>query len=267
MRQTLKKTYALFGPGRVGRNMAHYLRALGHDVTVLSRADAEERPGRCEHAIIACDIVLAAVPDDALEAWRARWAPVAGDRPLAHFSGAATLRGVNSYHPLYSFPDDILNFDDLRSIAFACAPGQAAFRDIFPQAENLTFTVAAEDRAYYHALAVISGNFSAFVWNETAKAFRTRFEMEGEKAGDNAKAPDMAAVLRAYFTSVVDRFAAAPENSMTGPVARRDRSSVKANLAALKTAQAESPQSTDLAKLYNAFLAAAWPDYEDDDKA
>jgi len=68
-------------------------------------------------------------------------------------------------------------------------------------------------------------------------------------------APD--AVLAGYLAGVVERFRESPLDSMTGPVARRDRASVEANLAAL----AGEPRLT---ALYQAFLSSAWPDFEKD---
>jgi predicted short-subunit dehydrogenase-like oxidoreductase (DUF2520 family) len=98
-----------------------------------------------------------------------------------------------------------------------------------------------EDRAFYHALAVVSGNFAAHLWNEAAAAFAARIT---PNAGD---------ILSDYFGSVVARFRESPTASLTGPVARRDGATVKANLDAL----AAEPR---LQSLYRAFLDSAWPD-------
>ena len=249
--------YVIFGPGRVGANMDYYLRTLGHDVRLISRRAAEKEKDNCLRVIERSDVVAAALPDDSLQSWRAEWSEAIGDRPMVHFSGATQVHGMWSYHPLYSFPDKVLDIETLKSIAFACVPGEAQFGDVFPGMENRVFSVSHEDRAYYHALAVLSGNLTAFIWNETAKAFRERFSADG--------GAEPSLVLKAYFESIVARFAEAPEGSMTGPLARRDRSSVEANLAALDSARArladERPGRADLSPLYRAYLAAAWPDF------
>lgn len=114
---------------------------------------------------------------------------------------------------------------------------------ILPGAENPEFVIADQDRAYYHALAVLSGNFAAHMWNETAKRFASRFDVAPET------------VIASYLSGVVDRFVENPKNSMTGPIARRDQETVRANLEAL----ADDPQ---LYALYRAFLKSAWPDVD-----
>ena len=108
----------------------------------------------------------------------------------------------------------------MKAIAFACPEEGPSFDEIFPGAPNTNFKIADEDRARYHALAVISGNFASYLWNETAKEFGAF----GVKEPDN--------VLGNYFSSIVARFAESPQSSMTGPLARRDRLTAGAPAAA-----------------------------------
>lgn len=250
--------YVIFGPGRVGRNIDHYLRTLGHEVRIISRREAQAEKARCERLIASSQCVIAALPDDGLSAWRAEWAHAIEARPAVHFSGAALVDGMLGYHPLYSFPNEILDLSVLQSIAFACPPDAPALAQLFPGMTNATFTVLDEDRAYYHALAVLSGNLAAFTWNETAKIFAERFAPSGAQTSTS--------VLKAYFESIVARFSETPENSMTGPVARRDTTSIAANIAALDRAHQKDPRQANLPALYRAFVDAAWPDRPLDQK-
>ncbi|MEM9169754.1 MAG: DUF2520 domain-containing protein [Pseudomonadota bacterium] len=233
--------YAIFGTGRVGGSMATYLRSLGHEVAAIRRTTDADTARR---AVDDADVVAAATPDDVLPSWAAQWVPVAPGKVFVHFAGAVALAGVRRFHPLYSFGPQPLAPAEVARVAFACEPDGPSFADVFPGATNPTFVVGSEDAAYYHALAVVSGNLAAFVWNETARRFRARLD-----------AP--AAALAPYFRSLVDRFEEAPEHSLTGPVARQDRRTVARNLAAL----ADDPE---LGGLYRAFLAAAWPEFDGD---
>lgn len=227
----------IFGPGRVGGSFGAYARSLGGDVVILSRSDAAEAH------VARADLVAAAIPDDALGGWFDRWrGPLAGKRAI-HFSGARVIRGLPGYHPLYSFPPSPMAPADFGRIAIAREPSALSFAELLPGARNPEFVVRNEDRAFYHALAVISGNFAAHLWNETAAAFSERL------------GPDAGAVMGAYFDSIVDRFRESPAASLTGPVARRDAATVKANLDALEGA----PR---LQALYRAFLDSAWPHRE-----
>lgn len=234
--------YVIFGPGRVGLSMAAYLGALGHETQLLSHKHAEQAPAKCRTLVANADVIAAAIPDGALAGWAETWRDAAAGKPLLHFSGALIVGGMWGYHPLYSFPRDPLPFETMRSIAFARQEGSPTLGEIMPGAQNPEFIVNDNDRAYYHALAVLSGNFAAHLWNEAAKGFAGRLKV----------APEI--VLASYLAGVVDRFRESPFDSLTGPVARRDRASVEANLKALEN----EPR---LKALYEAFVLSAWPGF------
>jgi 2-dehydropantoate 2-reductase len=226
----------IFGPGRVGASVAAFAASLGHETALLSRADG----ARAGAEVARADRVAAAIPDDALNDWHAEWRGRLGGKRAFHFSGARVIEGLPGYHPLYSFPTAPLDPAQFGKIAIAREPDAAPFAEIIPGANNPEFAVAAEDRAFYHALAVVSGNFAAHIWNETATAFAERL---GANSGE---------ILSAYLGSVVDRFRESPAASLTGPVARGDAATVRANLQALERA----PR---LRALYESFLKSAWP--------
>lgn len=227
----------IFGPGRVGKSFCAYAQSLGAEAALLSRADS------AASAVARADLVAAAIPDDLLTSWFDQWrAALVGKRAI-HFSGARVIAGLPGYHPLYSFPAAPLSPPEFARIALAREPGAMPFADILPGAHNPEFVVRDEDRAFYHALAVVSGNFAAHLWNETAAAFAARL---GAGAG---------AAMGAYLDSVVARFRENPLASLTGPVARRDAATVRANLDALS-------REPRLLALYQAFLESAWPDWD-----
>lgn len=236
--------YVIFGDGRVGANMAAYLEGLGHSVDVVPRRKAEEAQETCAALIERADIVATAIPDDRLPDWREEWKTAIGARPAIHFSGAVDVKGMHAFHPLYSFPKSLIDPAIMKGVVFACPLGGPAFQDMFPGAPNPHFEIAGKDRARYHALAVLSGNLVGYIWNETAKDIAACTGLSPEQA------------LGSYLRSILDRFHENPTASLTGPVARRDRSAVKENLAALS----ESPK---LERLYRAFLEAAWPEYKE----
>jgi predicted short-subunit dehydrogenase-like oxidoreductase (DUF2520 family) len=176
-----------------------------------------------------------------LPVWCEQWRGALAGKRAIHFSGVRVIKGLPGYHPLYSFPAAPLEPAAFGRIAIAREPDAAPFAALLPGADNPEFVVRDEDRALYHALAVVSGNFAAHLWNETASAFAARL---GPNAGE---------VMAAYFDSVVARFRESPFASLTGPVARRDAATVTANLKALSG----EPR---LETLYRAFLESAWPD-------
>jgi len=230
----------IFGRGRVGASFAAYLARLGNEVSVIARPDiAADRRGAADR-VRAADLVAAAIPDDGLSEWADEWRNVLAGKQAIHFSGAVLIEGARSYHPLYSFPTAPLPPEITGRISIAREEGAPAFTALFPGAQNPEIEISAADRPYYHALAVLSGNFAAHLWNEAARGLADRFGLAPEN------------ILAPYLEGVVDRFRETPLNSMTGPVARRDRRTVEANLAALE-------RDPGLKRLYLAFLESAWP--------
>ena len=92
--------YAMIGAGRVGAGMTAFLRDLGHQVAVVTRAQSEGRTDEARAALAAADIVAIAIPDSAIGAVRSAWADVLDDRSVIHFSGALEIEGAWSAHPL-----------------------------------------------------------------------------------------------------------------------------------------------------------------------
>ena len=230
----------IFGAGRVGASLARYASHLGHEVFLVRRETARSDRAGVRALLGKADLIAAAVPDGAIAGWREEWAGEIGERVAIHFSGALAITGMRSYHPLYSFPTEPLSPATMSRVAIAREEGAPPFSSTLPGAANPEFVVRAADRPYYHALAVLSGNFAAHVWNETAKGFAARFGLPAEE------------ILGSYLAGVVDRFRESPFDSLTGPIARRDAQTVDANLAAL----ARDPR---LKALYQAFLDSAWP--------
>ena len=234
--------YVIFGNGRVGGNLAAYLRYLDHTTDCVSHAMADNDISGCRERIAGADIVIAAIPDGKLALWRQTWEGALGGRLAVHLSGASAVPGMYGFHPLFSFPKSIVDLKTLETIPFACSAGAPPFAEVFPGAPNPHFTLRDEDRAKYHALAALSGNLSAFLWNQSAKPLSDLSGLPAEQ------------IMGGYLQSLVDRFTESPTDSLTGPVARRDAGTVAANLAALDG-------EMQLKRLYETFLETAWPDY------
>ncbi len=237
-------THLFIGAGRVGRNVAAYAERLGIAARLVGRSDTPEAVALCAQYIDDARVVCLSTPDSAIVKVFEKWRDRLAGKTVIHFSGALSAPGLWSFHPLFSFPTHVLPHDTLAAIPFAVEPGAPALDSVFPGAPNSTFVVAPADRALYHALAVVSGNFAAHLWNETAATFAARFP--GAPPG----------VLADYLTGVLARFRERPTASATGPVARRDAASIDANLTALRA----EPR---LYALYRAYLASDWPAYFD----
>jgi len=240
--------YLIIGPGRVGKNMANYLEALGHCVTLVGRAVNGEQKILRKIQIQEADIVALTIPDSELQRWRDEWLGNIASNLVIHFSGSLVIENLFGFHPLYSFPNSILGIAEMKTIAFACPKKGPQFTDVFPGATNKHFTVHDKDRAHYHALAVLCGNFVSYIWNQSAAEYN--------RYTDNQPSD----IMEPYLQSIMTRFLENPENSLTGPLARQDQASIEANLHGLK-------HNPILLEFYKNFLDAAWPDYPEKKEA
>ena len=218
----------IIGTGRAGSAIRARLRERGLRVS----------DGRVPDP--AADLVLLCVPDSVI-------AEVAAAVPvgpwIAHVSGATRLDALDpherrfSVHPLQTLTRD-RGAEQLDG-AWGAIGGETDAA--IERARWLTatlglrpFEVADADRALYHAAAVIGGNAIVTLHQAATRLLA--------KAGAPAEAivPLMARTIENGF-------------DLTGPLARGDRATVEAHLAAL---EARAP---DLAPLYRALVEATTP--------
>lgn len=181
------------------------------------------------------DVVLLAVPDDAIAAAAAA---IATGPLVGHVSGATTLAPLHphegfSLHPLFTVTGvEVAGASALRpGAAGPFAGASAAISGTSERALGVagqlarmlgmtTFTVEDEDRAAYHTAASVASNFLI-----TLEGFAAEL-------ADTAGVPQEALVplVRAAVDNWVSRGAA---GALTGPVARGDGHTVSAQRAAV----------------------------------
>lgn len=218
----------IIGAGRAGSAIRARLRERGLHVTdgrVLDRA---------------AELVLLCVPDSVIPGVAAA---VAVGPWIAHVSGATRLDALDpherrfSVHPLQTLTR-ARGAEQLDG-AWGAIGGESseALERARWLAETLglrPFAVADEDRALYHAAAVIGGNFLV-----TLHRAATRL-LDEVGAPDEAIVPLMTRTIENGF-------------DLTGPIARGDRATIDAHLAALEE------RAPDLVPLYLALAEATRP--------
>jgi predicted short-subunit dehydrogenase-like oxidoreductase (DUF2520 family) len=214
------------GRGRVGAAVSARLAERGCDVR-----EAEGDPA---------DLVLLCVPDAAI----AEVAQSVTEGPwVAHVSGATPLTALDphrqrfSVHPLQTFvrwrgPEQLDG-----AWAAISAESQTARANAMWLAQTLglrPFDLAEPMRATYHAGAAIASNFLVTLFQSAALAF--------ERAGapPEGLVPLMMRTVENHF-------------ELTGPIARGDRATVEAHLAAL------ARHAPELEAMYRALAALTHP--------
>jgi predicted short-subunit dehydrogenase-like oxidoreductase (DUF2520 family) len=231
--------YAIVGDGRLARHFSHYFRLLEiphkcwarNPHSTLNTFDLPDAKQRLRKTLDGSDRVLLLVTDNAIGTLLKQY-PFLHEKQLIHCSGALSFPGVIGAHPLMTFADDLYDLDTYQSVPFMLEAGQE-FIDIFPRLPNPSFAINVEDKARYHAMCVMAGNFSQILWRGVSERFEEQLELP-------------AGTLHPYLIQVTDNFIKAPETALTGPLSRNDQQTINRNLQALG--------SDPLQDLYHAFV-------------
>lgn len=233
------KNYAILGGGRLARHFSHYfqLSEIPHfcwtrdsrsDFNSFDVVDAELR---LKTTIKDADCVLLLVSDTAI-AGVLRQYPFLHEKQLVHCSGALSFPGVACVHPLMTFSADLYDLQIYQSVPFMLEDGYG-FSELFPELSNPHFCVPLEEKAKYHACCVMAGNFAQILWKGVADRFENEFDLPSES-------------LKPYLNQVLANFLAAPDSSLTGPLARHDQATIERNIQSLK--------ADPMQDLYRAFV-------------
>ncbi len=243
MMRILESSLAIVGPGRAGKAFARsWLGAGGRIAAVIARRSGSESgiqgvpvAGAQDPSFPPVDVLVLAVPDDAIEAVATRLSDRLTCRYAFHLSGAlpagalAALyaRGarIGSLHPVRPFTG--LDDEDW-SGAFVAVEGDA---EAIAVGERIATAVGARphvlkaaNKPLYHACASLAAGGSVAVLSVAVRGW-------AEAGIPESVAQEALAALASRATAAAaDRpFAEA----LTGAVARRDLGTIRAHLAAL----------------------------------
>ena len=253
-------TVGIIGAGRVGSIMAAALADAGYSIVgIVSRSGgatpaqpatpAEPAPGGVRQ-LAAADLLLLAVPDDALAAL-VESLPVRPGQIVAHTSGAhgvavlapAVARGAHplALHPAMTFAGGPADLDRLRKgISF----GLTAPADVRPAAEALVRDLGGtpewipeERRALYHAALAHGANHLVTLVNDALDRLREAGVTQPER------------VLDPLLHAGLDNTLRLGDAALTGPVSRGDAGTVRGHVAVLTaTAPEVAPAYVALAR-------------------
>ncbi len=221
---------AIIGAGRVGLTLARALIRSGTIVNVF---------GREEPTVDQADLVLIAVPDDAIGdvATRlARAGTITGRHIVLHTSGLRdrsalaalepTGAALGSWHPLQTFAMPTDDLDVLVGIAAVIEGDGRALEAGRALAERLGLQpiveITAAGKPAYHAAAVFASNYLV-VLAEIARHL-------GIEAGAGAASAEM---FRPLMQRTLSNYSHVGVASLTGPIKRGDAGTVERHLAVL----------------------------------
>ncbi|RYZ63975.1 MAG: DUF2520 domain-containing protein [Proteobacteria bacterium] len=178
---------------------------------------------------------MLAVSDSAITSILERF-PFLNEKTCVHFSGSLVTPLAASAHPLMTFAEQTYTHERYLEVPFVLERGRGKFEDLLPGLRNPSFEIEAEKKVRYHALCVMSGNFTTLLWEKTFAEF--------------AKLGLPKEVLAPYLGQITENLETAPQGAsvLTGPFVRGDRKTIETHLKELG--------SDAYADVYRSFLKA-----------
>jgi len=220
--------YTIVGDGKVSNHFCQYFSLLGIDYNRWSRKQSSRT---LKSTTNNSNIVLLLISDNAIGQF-VKDNPFLLNKQLMHFSGTMYFEHIIGCHPLMTFARDCYDLETYQSIPFVCDKG-VKFDKFFPQLNNRSFNIDPKDKAYYHAMCVMAGNFTQTLMRETSQQMSQGLQLPSD-------------ILFPYLLQNTKNFIQNPQESATGPIQRGDFTTVRKHLQAL--------QSNSLEDIYHSFL-------------
>lgn len=211
-------TYLLVGNGRMTRHISFYFDAIGIPYTQWARRTHSES----DLQILVAEVshVLILISDDAIESFIENH-PFLHSKILIHFSGSLVTALAYGVHPLMTFSNDLYSLESYKKIPFVCDVHAPAFSELFPKLPNLSHRLPAELKSRYHALCVMSNNFTTLLWQKFYSELKNVLNIPPS-------------VIHPYLEQTLQNLKSDSPAVLTGPLVRNDRSTINMNLQALE---------------------------------
>ena len=210
----------IIGAGRAGMALSIALEEVGWDVLAMPDREAD-----LSHAAQDVDLIVLATPDAVIDEVAGAIAPDV-DTVVAHLAGSLGLDVLAPHprraavHPLVSLPDGHTGARRLRAGGWFAVAGDEMAKRIVADLGGRPFTVADEDRAAYHASAVVASNHLVALLGQA------------ERIAATVDVP-FEALLDLVHSTIANVVELGPAAAITGPAARGDHATIARHLAAL----------------------------------
>ena len=208
--------YLIIGNGRVSRHFQHYFKLLNLSFSLWHRPMPEaaltEKARQATHILILIsDRFIELFAENNLGDIRAK---------CIHFSGSLVCERVIGAHPLIGFNTDLYSQETYQSIPFILDHDAPEFANVLPGLSNPHVRLSKNQKAKYHALCVMAGNFSCILWQKLFSSLENEFHISSE-------------IAKPYLKQQTDNLIRDAKSALTGPLTRGDMETIQKNLAAL----------------------------------
>lgn len=214
----LAPRYLLIGNGRVAKHFQHYFSHLKIPFAVWRRGEPLKK--LYDQAGLSSQILLL-ISDHAIEDFIKTY--LSNIKGLClHFSGSLISEQAFGAHPLMTFNKDLYNLNQYAEIPFVIDHDAPAFEQLLPGLPNPHVRLHKSLKAKYHALCVLSGNFSCLLWQKFFSSLENEFYISHE-------------IGRPYFFQQMKNLIQDYKSALTGPLVRADKSTIEKNLNSLES--------------------------------
>jgi predicted short-subunit dehydrogenase-like oxidoreductase (DUF2520 family) len=219
MRQVPTETmYLIIGFGRMAKHFCHYLSLLHIPYLQWSRNNQSEQA--LQTLIRQATHIILLISDSQIEDF-AKKVNIQDHQILVHFSGQLSLENIYSAHPLSTFTHELYNAENYLQIPFILEENSKTLSEILPGIPNCSYHIPRALKAYYHAICVLSANFSCILWQKFFHELENTLSLPSS-------------VGLPYFQQTMQNLVKNPQGALTGPLARKDQKTIQANLQALE---------------------------------
>lgn len=218
----------IIGHGRMAKHLINWCSLLNKKVSHWHRSQSDSLN------LQKIDTVWLAISDNALVSFFTETLkPKLTGQKVVHFSGTVHHPEMISAHPLMTFSQELYDLQTYNKIYFGLT-GADSLSEALPGFTNPYFKICAEDKPLYHALCVTTGNLPQLLWSETLPQFA------------DLKIPQEA--VKNYAQQSLTNFFAQGSTAVTGPIVRKDTTTIAKNLSALEKVNLK------LKNIYQSFL-------------
>jgi hypothetical protein len=230
MGQVPMPTILIVGNGKAAKHLSFYFNNIGYHILswhykINDFSDLNTKFNRCTYCFIL-------IKDDALQKFTQDYDFIKSDKSF-HCSGSRSIEGVRCIHPLMTFSENLYEKDFYKKIHWAIFEENKCLRDYILYLPNPYFYVKFEQKNFYHAMCVMSGNFTQLLLQQVLFQWQETLHLNQES-------------LQPYLQMTLEKFWNIGPHGLTGPLARKDYGTIKKHLRDLN--------STPLFDLYKSFL-------------
>lgn len=207
----------IIGNGRVSHHFQHYFSLLQIPYSSWHRKQAiSQLHQTLNHATH----VLLLINDSAIESFiETQLQTYQG--MVIHCSGSLVTERAYGAHPLMTFSEKLYDLALYQTIPFILDHDAPEFTELFPGLQNQYVRLQKSLKPKYHALCVLSGNFSCLMWQKLFNTLEHEFNIPGSMA-------------HPYLSQQTHNLLTDPHRALTGPLARGDSNTIASNLSALE---------------------------------